>query len=252
MANFPTIEMASSIGEIEAAHWDALALASSPGANGGPAQLGNPFISHAFLSALEDSKSASPRTGWAPRHLVLRDSGGNVAGAIPCYLKGHSQGEYVFDHGWADAFERAGGRYYPKLQCSSPFTPATGPRLLTRGGAAAAETRRMLLDSLQQVTEKLGLSSAHITFMQEDEWEAAGSAGFLQRTDRQFHWSNDGYASFDDFLAALASRKRKNIRKERETALARSGIEIVRLTGSELTETVWDRFFEFYMDTGSR
>jgi uncharacterized protein len=200
------------------------------------------------LSALEDSGSATATTGWLPQHLALEGKGGELLGALPCYLKSHSQGEYVFDHGWADAFARAGGRYYPKLQCTVPFTPATGPRLI----ASSDEHRLALLAGLVELNERHGASSAHITFMPQDEWKLAGDAGFLLRMDQQFHWQNNGYHGFEDFLAALSSRKRKNIRKERETALARSGIEIVRLTGAELTETVWDRFFEFYMDTGSR
>ncbi|GIL03091.1 MAG: hypothetical protein BroJett030_29900 [Alphaproteobacteria bacterium] len=203
------------------------------------------------MQAAEDSGSASPRTGWGARHLLLEDAGGRLVGALPCYLKGHSQGEYVFDHGWADAFERAGGRYYPKLQCSVPFTPATGPRLLAAPGADRDRYRIALLHGLQMLAGRLDVSSAHITFMPQDEWELAGDAGFLLRTDQQFHWHNRGYGDFEAFLSDLSSRKRKNIRKERETALA-GGITIDRLTGSDLTEAVWDRFFEFYMDTGSR
>jgi predicted N-acyltransferase len=242
MAEALKIRVLSSMDEIAAPTWDALVQArSSKG-------MGNPFVLHAFLSSLEDSGSATAKTGWLPQHLALEGKGGELLGALPCYLKSHSQGEYVFDHGWADAFARAGGRYYPKLQCTVPFTPATGPRLI-----AGEDAHRMaLLAGLVELNERHGASSAHITFMPEDEWKLAGEAGFLLRMDQQFHWQNSGYGTFDDFLAALSSRKRKNIRKERETALARSGIEIVRLTGAELTEKVWDRFFEFYMDTGSR
>ncbi len=242
MAAALKIRVLSSMDEIAATSWDALVKARSPKG------MGNPFILHAFLSALEDSGSATAKTGWLPQHLALEGPGGEMLGALPCYLKSHSQGEYVFDHGWADAFARAGGRYYPKLQCTVPFTPATGPRLIASG----EEHRLALLAGLVELNERHGASSAHITFMPEDEWKLAGEAGFLLRMDQQFHWQNDGYKGFEDFLAALSSRKRKNIRKERETALARSGIEIVRLTGTELTEEVWDRFFEFYMDTGSR
>ena len=252
MSNSLSIEVIASIAEVDAQVWDRLAVASSQGRAGAPARLGNPFVSHAFLSALDDSNSACGRTGWFPRHLVLRREDGGIAGVAPLYLKNHSQGEYVFDHGWADAFARAGGQYYPKLQCSAPFTPATGPRLLTEGGEDRDLCRLALLAGMEQLAERTGASAAHITFMTEAEWDLAGSRGFLQRTDRQFHWSNEGYASFEDFLAALASRKRKNIRKERETALARTGIEVEWLTGTQLTEAVWDRFFEFYMDTGSR
>jgi hypothetical protein len=242
MAAALKIRILSSMDEVAAADWDALATARSPTGDA------NPFVLHAFLSSLEESGSAAARTGWLPQHLALEDDSGRLAGALPCYLKSHSQGEYVFDHGWADAFHRAGGNYYPKLQCSVPFTPATGPRLMAR----EPQERRILLEGLKELNARHGASSAHITFMPEDEWKLAGEAGFLMRTDQQFHWKNEGYGSFDDFLAALSSRKRKNIRKERETALARSGIEVVRLTGAELTEKVWDRFFEFYMDTGSR
>lgn len=252
MAHALTIQALSSIGDVGAADWNRLVATSEPGVEGAATRLGNPFMSHAFLSALEDSNSASERTGWTPRHLILSEADGEIVGALPCYLKSHSQGEYVFDHGWADAFERAGGRYYPKLQCCVPFTPATGPRLLTSPGPERSRRQGALLDGLTQLSELLNVSSAHITFMPESEWNVSGSAGYLLRTDQQFHWRNDGYASFEDFLSALASRKRKNIRKERETALARNGVEIVRLTGKELTEAVWDRFFEFYMDTGSR
>ncbi len=273
MAHSLAIQVLSSIGDIDARDWDRLVAASETGADGGARRQGNPFMSHAFLSALEDSNSACRRTGWGPSHLVLSDAGGEILGALPCYLKSHSQGEYVFDHGWADAFERAGGQYYPKLQCCVPFTPATGSRLLTTPGQQQSRHHHALLDGLTQLSERLDVSSAHITFMPEQEWNAAGEAGYLLRTDQQFHWRNNGYAGFEDFLSALASRKRKNIRnepdeeamkrrlgelaaegrrKERETALARNGVEIVRLTGDDLTEAVWDRFFEFYMDTGSR
>jgi uncharacterized protein len=234
------IRVLQTLNEIDPASWDRLAR--------GEAKLGNPFVSHAFLSALEDSGSATARTGWKAQHLVLEDASGNIGGILPCYLKNHSQGEYVFDHGWADAFARAGGQYYPKLQCSVPFTPATGPRLMAADDAG----RKSLLAGLVELEQSVNASSAHITFMPEDEWALAGESGYLLRTDQQFHWQNQGYAAFDDFLSALSSRKRKNIRKERETALQGNGITIETLTGKELTETVWDDFFAFYMDTGSR
>ena len=240
------IRVASSIDEIEASSWDRLV---EPTQNG---SQGNPFLLHSFLSALETSGSATARTGWLAQHLILEDEAGNISGALPCYLKNHSQGEYVFDHGWADALERAGGRYYPKLQCSVPFTPATGPRLLVKAGDGEDVRRNALLQGLTLLAERHGVSSAHITFMPENEWKLAGEAGFLLRTDQQFHWQNDGYKSFDEFLASLSSRKRKNMRKERETALGQSGITIDWLTGSDLTEAIWDRFFQFYTDTGSR
>jgi len=213
-------------------------------------QPGNPFVSHEFLLALEQSKSVGGRTGWQPRYLIA-ESAGEVLGVAPCYVKSHSRGEYVFDHGWAEAFERAGGDYYPKLQVSVPFTPVTGPRLLARPGPLAAAVRGALADALVEVTTASELSSAHVTFLTEPEWQVLGERGFLKRTDQQFHWENAGYATFDDFLACLASRKRKTIRRERKEALS-AGIEVCWLTGAELTEAVWDAFFAFYMETGSR
>lgn len=211
----------------------------------------NPFISYEFLSSLEESDCAVRRTGWQGHHLRLETSGGKLVGAIPCYVKSHSQGEYVFDYGWADAFERAGGRYYPKLQCSVPFTPATGPRLLVAQDADAGTTRAGLAAGLKAVTERLGVSSAHVTFGTEDDVRSLESAGFLHRTDQQFHFFNEGFSTYDDFLATLASRKRKALKKERREALS-SGISIDRLTGRDITESIWDDFFAFYMDTGSR
>ena len=211
----------------------------------------NPFISHAFLSSLEESGCAIAETGWLGQHLLLEDEGGELLGALPAYLKNHSQGEYVFDHGWADAFERAGGRYYPKLQASIPFTPATGPRLLHRIGQPVEPTRASLAEGLKELAKRHGISSAHVTFAPEDEMPAFETAGYLHRTDQQFHFLNSGYASHDDFLETLASRKRKALKKERRAALE-NGIEIDWLTGKDLTESVWDQFFAFYMDTGSR
>lgn len=211
----------------------------------------NPFLRHAFFSALEASGSATRQTGWLPQHLVM-ERGGKPIGILPCYLKNHSQGEYVFDHGWADAFERAGGDYYPKLQCSVPFTPATGRRLLVGFDEDAAQRRLMLAGGLQEVCSRLSVSSAHITFMEKSEAAALADHGFLHRNDQQFHWQNDGYASFDEFLAALSSRKRKNIRKERAGALQGGEIEIEWLTGDALNEDIWDIFYQFYIDTGSR
>ncbi|MFC7398783.1 GNAT family N-acetyltransferase [Chelatococcus sp. GCM10030263] len=210
----------------------------------------NPLISHAFLKALEDSGSVSPKTGWAPAHVLVHRAGELIA-AAPTYIKSHSLGEYVFDHAWADAYERAGGDYYPKLQVSVPFAPATGRRLLVRAGIDQGEARTTLVKGLRAVRERLGASSIHVTFLPEDEWQALGAAGFLQRTDRQFHWDNEGYPTFDDFLGALASRKRKTIRRERRDALA-PGIEVEWLTGSDIREAHWDAFFTFYQDTGSR
>ena len=215
----------------------------------------NPFLSWDFFNAVEASGSATRETGWLGQHLVMQrdpDDNGPVIGILPCYLKNHSQGEYVFDHGWADAFERAGGHYYPKLQCTVPFTPATGRRILVGSDADSPERRLMMAGGLQQVCEQLQVSSAHITFMEEEECKALAEHGFLQRNDQQFHWLNDGYENFDGFLAALSSRKRKNIRKERKAALEGNGLSIDWLTGDQITEEIWDTFYRFYMDTGSR
>jgi predicted N-acyltransferase len=214
----------------------------------------NPFLSHAFLHALEISGSATARTGWLPQHLVAETAAGATLGVAPCYLKSHSRGEYVFDHSWADAYERAGGNYYPKLQVSVPFTPATGRRLLARTKGPDQEVREIqaaLAMGLVQLCETLDSSSVHVTFATEPECDLLGGHGFLRRTDQQFHWNNADYGTFDDFLAALSARKRKTIRRERRDALP-PGIEVQWLTGSDLTEAVWDAFFAFYMETGSR
>jgi uncharacterized protein len=240
------IRIAQSLADIPAAAWDACAAGEDAST-----KPGNPFVSHAFLLSLERSRSVGGRTGWQPRHLLVETAEGELVGAAPCYVKSHSKGEYVFDHGWADAFERAGGDYYPKLQVAVPFTPVTGPRLLARSGRLAADVRLALADALAEITRSNEMSSAHVTFLTRSEWEALGRRGYLQRTDQQFHWENEGYSSFEDFLAALNARKRKTIRRERKEALA-PGIDIEWLTGSDLTESVWDSFFAFYMDTGSR
>jgi predicted N-acyltransferase len=257
-----TLRIANAIGEVPAEAWDACAnpAPARPG-NGVGEPSGastltsetayNPFISHAFLSSLELSDSVRGRVGWQPMHLVAEDRQGFVVGAVPCYAKSHSRGEYVFDHGWAEAYERAGGSYYPKLQVSVPFTPATGRRLLVRPGPHAEAVRSALADALVDICRRSNASSVHVTFPTHAEWETLGARGFLKRTHQQFHWENSGYATFDDFLAALASRKRKTIRREREDALA-NGITVHWLTGADLTESVWDAFFEFYMETGSR
>ncbi len=247
-----TIRIAECADDIGKADWDAVA---NPILDFTSEYDYNPFLNFDFFSCLERSDSASAETGWMPHHLVMeenRDGKTEIAGILPCYLKSHSQGEYVFDHGWADAYERAGGRYYPKLQATVPFTPATGRRLLVGNGHDADDRRLMLAGGLQEICDRLGVSSAHITFMSEREWDLLGEQNFLQRTDQQFHWLNDGYADFDEFLSALSSRKRKNIRKERAAARADNGISIDWLTGSDLTEDIWDIFFRFYMDTGSR
>jgi len=209
----------------------------------------NPFLRHAFLKALEDSGSVGRKTGWLPQHLILADESGAVQAATPMYVKGHSQGEYIFDHGWADAFERAGGQYYPKLQVAVPFTPVPGPRLLTRNGDK--DVREALIGALRSVAEQSQLSSLHVTFCTEDEAAALGEAGFLRRIGVQYHFDNPGYGSFDDFLGALSSRKRKSIRKEREQ-VKEYGLTIRALTGAEITQRHWDAFFAFYMDTGGR
>ncbi len=242
----PSIGVATSIGAFTRAEWETLAGTTRAGA--GPY---NPFVSYDFLTALEESGCATPKAGWRGHHIRLEAADGRLLGAVPCYLKSHSQGEYVFDHGWADAFERAGGSYYPKLQASVPFTPVTGPRLLAKRDSDAAPTRAMLSAGLKAVTERIGVSSAHVTFAEDAEIDALGKAGFLLRTDQQFHFANAGYATYDDFLSTLASRKRKALKKERREALS-NGIEIERLTGTTLSEDAWDAFFAFYMDTGGR
>ncbi|MBN9047880.1 MAG: N-acetyltransferase [Rhizobiales bacterium] len=263
-----TIRTIAGLDEIEPAVWNACAgevgrdiatrnLQASPQLERKSPSLStqgfpdNPFVSHDFLSSLEQSKSVGGRTGWMPRHLIAETSPGEIVGVAPTYLKTHSRGEYVFDQGWADAYEQAGGNYYPKLQVAVPFTPVTGPRLLARQGQQQDAVASALGDALAELTRRNGLSSAHLTFLTQAEWRMLGDKGFLQRTDQQFHWDNAGYARFEDFLTALSSRKRKAIRRERRDALA-NGVTIHRLTGSDLTEDVWDAFFAFYMETGSR
>ena len=207
---------------------------------------GDPFLSHAFLSALEESGSATAQTGWQPVPVAIDGPDGRPDAVMPAYVKSHSQGEYVFDHGWADAFHRAGGDYYPKLQIAVPFTPVPGRRLLTREPALA----RALIGAAERIVDSNGLSSAHATFIHPDEVAAFSRAGWLIRTDSQFHWFNHGYEEFDAFLASLASRKRKAIRKERQLAL--QGLEVVHVTGDAIGEAHWDAFWTFYQDTGAR
>ena len=231
------LSLHASIHEIAVAEWDACA---------GPA---NPFVSHAFLSAVEDSGSAGPRTGWLPRHAALRDGAGRLIGAAPMYAKSHSYGEYVFDHGWADAFERAGGRYYPKLQVASPFSPVPGPRLLCLPGSGL--TPGALAGGLRQACDELELSSVHVTFCGQDEWTELGEAGWLQRIGIQYHWHNRDFTSFDDFLGALASRKRKVLRRERRDANA-AGLVFHTLRGGDIRPRHWDAFFTFYRATVDR
>jgi predicted N-acyltransferase len=259
-----TLDVVPSFRDIDRGGWNACARAAiAPAAEPPPATADddlypayehtadNPFVTHAFLSALEESGSAVSRTGWAGAHLIARDGDGTVAGAVPAYLKGHSRGEYVFDQGWAEAYEAAGGRYYPKLQVAVPFTPCTGPRLLVRPGMDAVAVRRLLATGLIRLARETRASSVHVTFPTGREWSELGAQGWLNRTDRQFQWLNRGYGRFEDFLDDLAARKRKAIRRERREAVA-NGIEIHRLTGAALTEEVWDAFFACYVDTGSR
>jgi len=238
-----TIRVATHIADIPAADWNACAASADGDVD--------PFLDHAFFLSLEESGSAVRETGWLGHHLLLERAKG-IEAILPCYLKSHSRGEYVFDAGWAEAYERAGGRYYPKLQVSIPFTPATSRHLLVRAGPDADIARTALVQGAAKVALQSGVSSLHVTFCPQDEWELMGAAGYLQRTDTQFHFENEGYGGFDEFLAALSSRKRKVIRRERREALEGRGITIRWLTGADLTEEVWDRFFEFYMDTGSR
>ena len=209
----------------------------------------HPFLTHGFLNALEVSGCVGGRSGWHALHVLCYDEAGAMVGAAPCYIKEHSQGEYVFDQGWAQAYERAGGAYYPKLQVAVPFTPAIGPRLLARNNNAVI--KKALVQDLQNLCQQMELSSVHVTFPDSADHELLCSQGWLERYDEQFHWINENYQTYDDFLQSLQSRKRKLIRKERQNAVE-SGLEIRHLTGSDLTETIWDAFFEFYMDTGSR
>ena len=232
------IKVVGGIGAVAAGDWDACAGTA------------NPFLTHAFLSALEDSGSVSAKAGWLPQHLVLEDAAGRMVGGVPMYLKNHSYGEYVFDHGWADAYEQAGGRYYPKLQIAVPFTPVTGSRLLIRPGAPADAVADALIAGIETVAERHGIVTAHATFPTEAEWQRFGAAGWLQRTGQQYHWDNNGYAGFDDFLASLNARKRKAIRKERR-AVQQAGIALQVVTGDDLTAAHWDDFYRFYLNTSS-
>jgi len=233
-----------SLTEVAASEWDACARWSA-------ADGENPFVSHAFLSALEKSGSVGRRSGWLPQYLLLEDDHGHLLAACPLYLKGHSSGEYVFDHGWAEAYERAGGRYYPKLQVAVPFTPVPGPRLLVRAGPGERAIRGALIEALISTASRSKLSSLHLTFCTDDEAATLHDAGLLHRLGVQYHWQNQGYGSFDDFLAALNSRKRKAIRKER-AAIGNYGLTLRQLSGAEIEPRHWDAFFAFYMDTGSR
>jgi predicted N-acyltransferase len=238
----PAVRVARRIAEIGREAWDACAE--------NPSHLGNPFIRYDFLDAVEATNCAVERTGWGPQHLAVEDEAGAVGAVMPLYLKSHSQGEYIFDHAWADAYERAGGRYYPKLLSAAPFTPATGPRLLVRPDVDVGEARALLLGGALTLCERHGVSSLHVNFPTEDEWRWMGAQGMARREGQQYHWKNAGYASFEAFLAALSSGRRKTIKRERREA--QGAVEIAPLTGADLTEDHWDAFFRFYMDTGSR
>ena len=235
----PILKLLGRIGDIDAVPWDECA---------GP---DNPFLSHAFLQALEDSNSVGQRAGWVPRHLIVEDADGRLLAAAPTYLKTNSSGEYVFDHGWAEAYERAGGRYYPKLLVAVPFTPVPGPRLLVRPGPGRETARATLAAGLVAAAEQLGVSSLHVNFLREDDAATLEAAGLMRRVGIQYHWHNQGYGSFDDFLGSLSSRKRKAIRRERQ-AVADQGIRVSAVTGADLAPRHWDAFFRFYMDTGGR
>ena len=230
-----SVRITSRISEIDSAHWDACA------------GLDNPFVSHAFLDILERSGAASVESGWLPQHLLLEDKTGQLIGAVPCYLKNHSYGEYVFDWGWAEAFERAGGKYYPKLQVSVPFSPVTGPRLLVRPSKNASEIRGLLINGLRALAGQHDVSSLHITFCEKEERDLLEDRNFLKRLGQQFHWHNRGYTSFDDFLGELTSRKRKSIRKERQVANRAAKIKV--LTGDDLKREHMEAFYRFYLTT---
>ncbi len=226
--------VADDIASLPAAEWDACAGTA------------NPFISHAFLSAMEESGSVGPGTGWKSLPIIIEDEAGKIAACLPSYLKSHSQGEYIFDQQWAHAFENAGGQYYPKIQIASPFSPVPGPRLLLRDEVLAVP----LLRAAEQLATNNGISSVHATFVTEDQLDFFREAGWMIRSDSQFHWRNDGYTAFQDFLDALSSRKRKAIKKERRNA--QEAAEIIHVSGSDITAEYWDYFWEFYQDTGAR
>ena len=238
----PAVKVHRRIAEIGRDAWDACA--------GNPAHAGDPFLRFDFLQALEEANCAVERTGWGPQHLAVEDEAGEVAAVMPLYLKSHSQGEYIFDHAWADAYERAGGRYYPKLLCAVPFTPVTGARLLARPDVEPDAARRHLVGGALALCEDYGCSSFSVNFPTEAEWRWMGEQGLGRREGQQYHWENAGYASFEDFLGALSSGRRKTIRRERREAQA--AVEILPLTGADLKEEHWDAFFGFYMDTGAR
>ncbi len=238
----PAVRIARRIAEIGREAWDACA--------DNPAYAGNPFIRYDFLHALEEAGCAVERTGWGPQHLAVEDEAGRVGAVMPLYLKSHSQGEYIFDHAWADAYERAGGRYYPKLLSAAPFVPATGARMLARPDVDREQAWSLLVGGGLSLCERYDASGLNLNFVTEDEWRWLGAQGLGLREGQQYHWENRGYRDFEDFLSALSSGRRKTIRRERRDAQA--GVEIHRITGADLTEDHWDAFFGFYMDTGSR
>jgi uncharacterized protein len=241
-----TAKVLNSIDAVDAASWDICAGQSQPDFN--------PFVCHAFYSALEDSKSVCAEAGWQPQHIVIEDAQGQLLAGAATYLKSHSAGEYVFDHGWAQAYQRAGGRYYPKLQCAVPFTPVTGPRLMVRDDVDAATHRELqttLLGTMVELANRRRVSSVHVTFPTQAEQSLMAEAGFLPRIGEQYHWKNAGYGSFDDFLNAMSSRKRKTIRKEREKANS-CGVRIETLCGDDIKSYHWDAFYRFYNDTSDR
>lgn len=238
-----TLEVATAMAAIDAAAWDALA---NP-----PGQAYDPFVAHAFLRILEQSGSITRKTGWLPQHLLLKDATGRLIGAMPCYVKSHSMGEFIFDHHWAEAYEQTGRSYYPKMLSAVPVTPVPGHRMLTADGTDRPQLERQLIAAAIELAKRYDASSLHVNFMTEGEWSRLGAAGLLQRTALQYHWTNAGYASFEVFLATLASRKRKALRRERRDALA-NGLTVEWLTGKAITEAHWDDFFAFYTDTGNR
>jgi hypothetical protein len=244
------VRTVASLAEIAPEAWDACANPPGLTAEGGAGERFNPFVAHAFLSALEESGSVGRRSGWTPAHVIVEDASGRLVATAPTYLKSHSQGEYVFDHAWADAYERAGGRYYPKLQIAAPFTPVTGRRLLIAADAPDGVAQAVVA-GWRALREAVGASSIHVTFCDQPDAERLQRMGFVGRTGEQFHFVNEGYRDFDDFLAALASRKRKAIKRERRDALG-DDIEVDLLTGNDIRSEHWDAFFAFYMDTGSR
>ena len=236
---FPRLRLGDSVASLAAADWDACSGS------------GNPFLSHGFLAALEETGCVGKRTGWRPCPLLLEGPDGALLAAVPLYLKSHSSGEYVFDHGWAQAYERAGGAYYPKLLAAVPFTPVPGPRLLVRPGPEAGLHRRLLAEGLLAATRQLGVSSLHVNFAEPSDAAALAAAGLIRRVGTQYHWHNRGYDSFESFLAQLSSRKRKMIRKERDAA-RRDGLRLQRLVGADIKGRHWQQFYRFYIDTSER